>query len=83
MLNNETLDMCPNDERYDRLFQITLVIWHIFALLAIVLGVPGHIFQIIILSHKSFRQDPPSLYMIAISVCDLIFLLGLFRYFLY
>lgn len=77
MLNNETLDMCPDEHRYDHLLKISLVIWRFCGPSAILLGLPGHVFHIATLTHQLYRKDPQSLYLAAVSVCDLIFLLGL------
>ena len=79
MTNNQTLDICPDDRRYDHLLQVSLLIWRVFGFTAMLVGTPGNLMHIVILGQKFNRKDPLSVYMIAVSICDFIFLSGLSR----
>ncbi|CAF0949909.1 unnamed protein product [Adineta steineri] len=76
--NNTTLEMCVGNVTYDRLFHISNSIWHVVGFFGVLFGIPGHILQIIISLNKTSRKEPTSLYSIAISVVETVFLLGLF-----
>ncbi len=77
MNNNTTLEICVNNSGYDKSLYISDIVWHASGFIGIIVGVPGHILQIIISSKKIDKKEPISLYFIAIAVCELIFLLGL------
>ncbi|CAF3371401.1 unnamed protein product [Rotaria sp. Silwood2] len=74
--NNTTLDICDNDFTYDRFVLVSKIIWHTSGFICFIIGIPGHIFHIIILSNKTNRKEFTSLYFITISICELIFLIG-------
>ncbi|CAF0757007.1 unnamed protein product [Adineta steineri] len=76
--NNTTLEMCVSNVTYDRLFHISNSVWHVVGFFGVLFGIPGHILQIIISLNKTSRKEPTSLYSIAISVVETVFLLGLF-----
>lgn len=76
MNNSGIVVDCINESEYDQLLYLSTIIWRICGLLSVIFGVPGHCFQIILLSIKSSRQDPTRLYYISIAICELIFLLG-------
>lgn len=76
---NSTMEaLCSNDYRHDPALRLSSFTWHCFGLLAVVFGVPGHILQIILFSKKNNQKDATSLYFIAIAICELVFLAGLF-----
>lgn len=82
MINNNTIsEICINNISYDRYLHVSNTIWHTIGLIGIVIGIPGHIFQIILLSNKNNRKDPTLLYFIAIAICELIFLISLYDVF--
>ncbi|CAF0721354.1 unnamed protein product [Adineta steineri] len=76
--NNTTVEICISNVTYDKLFHISSSIWHVFGFIGVLFGIPGHILQIIISFNKTSRKDPTSLYFIAMSIVDIVFLLGLF-----
>ena len=79
MNNNTITEICILNSRSDQLVQITSIIWQIFGLLSVIFGIPGHVLQIILLSsNKTCRKEPTSLYYIAIAICEIVFLLGLY-----
>ncbi len=79
--DNTTLEICVNNSSHDKSLHISYVIWHVSGFIGIIIGIPGHIFQIIILSRKAnIQKEPTSLYFIAIAICELIFLLGLYKF---
>ena len=77
MNNNTSLEICTNNSSYDQSVHISNIIWRVSGLLCILIGIPGHIFQIIIFSNNTQRKEPTSLYLLAIAICELIFLIGL------
>lgn len=77
MFNNTTLEICVKNSNYDKLLHISNLIWQVSGFLGVIVGIPGHIFQIIILSQEKNRKQTSSLYFIAIAICETIFLLGL------
>jgi len=83
MNNNTTLEICVNNSGYDKSLYTSDIVWHVSGFIGIIVGIPGHILQIIILSNKINKKEPTSLYFIAIAVCELIFLLGLYENFIF
>ena len=81
MANNTSTTICPNMANYDTVLYVTMTIWHSFALLCTLFGVPGHAFQILIMFNRKNRKEPTSLYYVAIALCETIFLLGLYTIF--
>lgn len=77
---NQTLDMCLNDHRFNHLLKVAVILWHTCGFIAVLMGLPGHIFHIVTLCSIPHPKIPQALYMIAVSVCDLICLLGLSRF---
>ena len=77
-MNSTTEALCLNDYRHDPALRLSSFAWHCFGLLAVAFGVPGHILQIILLFKKNNQKDATSLYFIGISICELVFLAGLF-----
>ena len=78
-MNNTTIvEDCVVGSEYDQLLYLSNIIWRISGLLSVIFGVPGHCFEIILSSVRTNRQEPTSLYYIAIAICELTFLLGLF-----
>ncbi len=80
MNNNTTLEVCVGNFSYHKSLHISNIVWHVAGLIGVIVGIPGHIFQIITLSNKANRKEPMSLYFIAIAICELIFLLGLYEF---
>ncbi|CAF1281521.1 unnamed protein product [Adineta steineri] len=76
--NNTTLEICISNVTYDKLFHISSSIWYVFGFISVLFGIPGHILQIIISFSKTSRKEPTSLYFIAMSIVETVFLLGLF-----
>lgn len=83
MNNNTITEICILNSRSDQLVQITSIIWQIFGFLSVIFGIPGHVLQIILLSNQTWRKEPTSLYFIAISICEIVFLLGLYSQYKY
>ena len=79
MHNNTPTDLCFINVTYDQALSVTKTVWHLFGIFAVIIGIPGHILQIIILSNKNHRKDPTSLYFVAIACFEIIFLLGLYK----
>ena len=82
LTNNTTSEICNNKFNDDLSLRISNIIWQVFGLISIMIGIPGHLFQIILLSNKTNRKEPTSLYFIAIAICELVFLLGLYLVYL-
>ncbi len=80
MDNNTTLQICVGNFSYHTSLHISNIAWHVSGLIGVIFGIPGHLFQIIILSDKTNRKEPTSFYFIAIAICELIFLLGLYAF---
>lgn len=78
MLNNTTFESCDEYFRSDTLIYISKIVWQTCGLMSIIMGVPGHCLQIILLLRKTGRKEPTHLYFIAIAICELIFLSNLF-----
>jgi hypothetical protein len=79
--NNTTVESCIDNFSYDKALRISTFVWYVSGFIGIVIGIPGHIFQIIILSNKTSRKEPTSLYFMAIATCELIFLIGLYEFY--
>jgi hypothetical protein len=80
MNNNTTFEICVDNSTYDTSLHISTIIWQVSGLISVIIGIPGHIIQIIILSNKSNRTEPTSLYFLAMPICELVFLLGLYEF---
>jgi len=80
MNNNTTTETCITNFQPDKFVQITSIIWQVSGLFSVIIGIPGHLLQIILLSNKTSRKEPTSLYFIATAVCELVFLLGLYKF---
>jgi hypothetical protein len=80
MNNNTTTEICITNFQPDKFVQITNIIWQVSGLFSVIIGIPGHLLQIILLSNKTSRKEPTSLYFIAIAICELVFLLGLYKF---
>ena len=80
MNNNTTSEVCNNTLSYDKLLHISSIIWRVSGLLSVIIGVPGHLLQISFSLTKTSRKDPTTLYWIAIAICELVFLLGLYGF---
>ncbi|CAF4168543.1 unnamed protein product [Rotaria sp. Silwood2] len=76
--NNTTLDICAISFTYYESFHTSDIIRDIINFICVIIGVPGHVLHIVILSNKTNRKAPTSLHFIAISICELIFLIGIF-----
>jgi F0F1-type ATP synthase membrane subunit c/vacuolar-type H+-ATPase subunit K len=80
MMNNNTLlEICVNSINYDKSLYISRIIWYVCGFIGVIVGIPGHIFQIIISSNKTNRKQLTSIYFISIAICELVFLLGLYE----
>ncbi len=79
MNNNTTTEICITNFHTDKFVQITSTIWQVSGLFSVIIGIPGHLL-IIILSNKTIRKEPTSLYFIATAICELVFLLGLYKF---
>jgi hypothetical protein len=80
MDDNATLESCIKSFNYTKALHISTTVWFVCGFIGIIVGIPGHIFQIIISSHKTIRKEPTSLYLVAIAICELIFLIGLYEF---
>lgn len=74
MLNETTWRNCSEHLQSDTFMNASKIVWQTCGLLSIIIGVPGHCLQIIILSMKASRKEPTHVYFIAIAICELIFL---------
>ncbi len=82
MIKNETvLEICADNLSYDKFLHISTIVWHVFGFIGIIFGIPGHISLIIIFSNKSSLKDPTVLYLITIAICELVFLIGLYQFY--
>lgn len=83
MMNNSTAEAtCVNNFTYDTLLHISSIVWHVVGFIGVIIGIPGHIFKIIISSNKTSLKDPTSLYFIATAIVELIFLIGLYEFYI-
>ncbi len=81
MKNDTGLETCAHDLTYDKFLHISTIVWHVFGFIGIIIGIPGHILLIIILSNKASLKEPTMLYFIAIAICELVFLIGLYQFY--
>jgi len=79
MKNYTVLEICADNLTYDKVLHISSIVWHVFGFIGIIIGIPGNILQIIISSNKTSLKDPTALYLIAIAICELVFLIGLYE----
>jgi hypothetical protein len=79
-MNNTILNICADNFSYNNSLDISKIVWHLCGFIGMIFGVPGHIFLIIILLNKTHRKEPTSLYFIAIAICELICLMGLYSH---
>jgi len=77
MLNDTILENCNKHLESDTLLNISKIAWQICGFVSIIIGIPGHCFQIIILSTKVSRKEPTNYYLMGTAICELIFLGGL------
>jgi len=83
MVKNDTaLEICADNLTYDKCLHISTIIWHVFGFIGIIIGIPGNILQIIISSNKTSLKEPTTLYFIAIAICELVFLIGLYEFYM-
>jgi hypothetical protein len=79
LLNNTisiTYEICFSHLNYERAVLLSQTVWHIFGFLCIVFGIPGHLFQGLIMLNKSNRKEPTSFYLAAIAVCECLYLIS-------
>jgi hypothetical protein len=76
-MNNTTTDIYPN---LDNAIRISYIAWRTCGFLCTLFGIPGHLFQILIMTNKTNRKEPTSLYFTAIAIVELIFLFGLYKF---
>jgi hypothetical protein len=77
MLNNTmniTSTICFFDSNSETAFLISKVILYASGLLCVVFGLPGHLFQGLIMLNKSNRKEFTSFYLVAIAVCEFFYL---------
>ncbi|CAF2063515.1 unnamed protein product [Rotaria magnacalcarata] len=77
-MNNTSIEICSDGWDYDNASHNSHIIWSICGFVFITFGIPGHLFQILIMSNKTNRKEPTSLYWIAIAICEITFLAGMF-----
>lgn len=66
----------------DNAVAISFIAWRSCGILCTLFGIPGHLFLIIITTNKTNRKQPTSLYFSAIAICEIIFLLGSYKFYL-
>ncbi|CAF3576103.1 unnamed protein product [Rotaria sp. Silwood1] len=76
-MNNTSIDTRCNSWDYDNVLHISYNIWRACGFLCAMFGIPGHLFQIVIMSNQTNRKESMSLYFISIGICELIFLFGI------
>ncbi len=76
-MNNTTTEIYQN---LDNQMHASYIAWRTCGFLCTLFGLPGHLFQILIMSNKTNRKEPKSLYFIAIATVELIFLFGLYKF---
>ncbi|CAF1028039.1 unnamed protein product [Rotaria sordida] len=74
---NTSIEICSNILNYNTTLHISYIVWHTCGLLCTMFGIPGHLFQILIMLNKTNRKQSISLYVIAIAIFELIFLVDL------
>ncbi|CAF1169508.1 unnamed protein product [Rotaria sordida] len=75
---NTSIEICSNILNYNTTLHISYIVWHTCGLLCTMFGIPGHLFQILIMLNKTNRKESTSLYVIAIAIFELIFLVDIF-----
>ncbi|CAF1022064.1 unnamed protein product [Rotaria sordida] len=75
---NTSIEICTNILNYNNTLHISYIVWHTCGLLCTIFGIPGHLFQILIMLNKTNRKQSISLYFLAIAIFELIFLVGIF-----
>jgi hypothetical protein len=75
-MNNTTTENFQNN--YDHAVYVSNIIWRSCGLLCTIFGIPGHIFHFLIMSNKTNRKEPTSLYFLSIAISEFIFSLGLY-----
>ncbi|CAM4789199.1 unnamed protein product [Rotaria magnacalcarata] len=73
--NNTTWEICVSNYNYEKSIFISGIIWNISGFCCSLIGIPGHILHIMVLSKQSCPKDPTSLYYIVFTICELIFLI--------
>ncbi|CAF4747465.1 unnamed protein product [Rotaria sp. Silwood1] len=73
-----SIEICSNTLNYNNALLISYIIWCTCGFLCTLFGIPGHLFQILIMSNKTNRKETTPLHFIAIAICELIFLFGVF-----
>ncbi|CAF2063513.1 unnamed protein product [Rotaria magnacalcarata] len=77
-MNNTKIEICFNNWDYKNASRVSHIIWSVCGFLFTMLGIPGNIFVILIMSNKTNRKGSTSLYWTAIAICEIIFLTGVF-----
>ncbi|CAF3028301.1 unnamed protein product [Rotaria socialis] len=77
-MNNTSIEICSDSSDYGNASHNSHIIWSICGFVFIMFGIPGNLFQILLMSNKTNRKEPTSLYWIAIAICEIIFLAGMF-----
>lgn len=80
---NTTLEFCVNNISNGKSLFISNITWHICGFICIIIGLPGHILHFIALLIKTNRNDPNTLYLIATMICDLIFVVGWYEFYIF
>jgi hypothetical protein len=83
MKNDTALEICADNLTYDQFLHISTIVWHVFGFIGIIIGIPGNILLIIILSNKTSLKEPTMLYFIAVAICELVFLIGLYEFYMF
>jgi phosphotransferase system glucose/maltose/N-acetylglucosamine-specific IIC component len=77
-MNNTTTEIFQNNS--NNALYISYIVWRSCGLLCALFGIPGHCFHILITLKKSNRKQTTSLHFTVISICELTFLLGLYKF---
>jgi hypothetical protein len=75
-MNNTTTEIFQNNS--NNALYISYIVWRSCGLICAILGIPGHLFHILIMSNRTNRKETTSLYFTSIATCELFFLLGLY-----
>ncbi|CAF0727262.1 unnamed protein product [Adineta steineri] len=79
MLNttiNGTSTICFPDSNFAKALYITKIIWNFCGLFCVMIGLPGHVFQGIIMLNRINRKQATSFYFVAIAVYEFFYLIG-------
>lgn len=80
MILNNTVNMtyvvCLSHLNYEQAVHLSETVWYICGLLCAVFGIPGHLFQGLIMLNKSNRKEPISFYLVAIVACEFLYLIS-------